>query len=345
MRYCRTRRRALTLLEMVLTFAIAMVVLLALFMIMQSQYNHAQAGREVVDEAGLARGILTGIASDISGSLGPVDPRFLPNGILPNNANAPPTGGMAAVAAASNATPAATPTGAGASTPTAANSAAGSSTPTSSSASSSTGMTPAPFNVGVKGDAKWLVLSVNRAPAALIASPKASVNDNSIVSSDLRSLTYWLVDGMGLAKNETSAVTGDDAPTGEPSYSDPQRYVFAPEVVDIEFKYFDGVEWLTSWDGGQLGGDDGNTPIGPPLAIRIRLKLRRGPAAGAADEANADPVSYVHIVTLPASNGFTQAVQSGSGASTGGQLLIPALQAGQQIPAANSQSTSTTSGM
>jgi hypothetical protein len=345
MRYRRNRRPALTLLEMVLTFAIAMVVLLALFMIMQSQYNHAQAGREVIDEAGLARSILTRIAADISGSLGPVDPRFLPNGILPNNANAKPTGGMAAVAMASNTPTAVSATGATASTTTAASSAAASSTTTSSSASSSVGMTPAPFNLGVKGDAKWLVLSVNRVPAALIASPKAPVTDNSIVSSDLRSLSIWLVDGMGLARSETSAVTGDAAPTGQPDFSDPQQYVFAPEVVDIEFKYFDGVDWLTSWDGGQLGGNDGNTPIGPPLAIRIRLTLRRGPAARPGDDANTDTVSYVHVVTLPASNGFTQAVQSGSGAPTGGQSLIPALQAGQQIPAANSQSTGTTSGM
>jgi hypothetical protein len=325
MRYRGNRRPALTLLEMVLTFAITMLVLLALFMVMQSQYSHLQAGRELIDEAGLARAILTRITTDIAGTLGPVDPRFLPNRILPNNANATPTNGMAAVATATAPT-----TGATAAAPT-----------TASSAASATGAAPVPYNVGVKGDSRWLVLSVNRPPMALIASTKAPVYDSSIVSSDLRSLSIWLVEGRGLARNEMNAVTGDLAPTAEPNFSDPQQYVFAPEVVDIEFKYFDGTDWQTSWDGGLLGGNDGNTPIGPPRAIQIKLTMRRGPPPVPGDDASATTgtASYVHIVALPATNGFTQAASQ-----TGSQYLIPALQAGQAIPAANQQST-TSSGM
>src|SRR5205807_641138 len=56
-------------------------------MVMRSQYMHTQAGRESIEEATLARNILTKISSDIVNSLGPVDPRFLPPSILPNNAN------------------------------------------------------------------------------------------------------------------------------------------------------------------------------------------------------------------------------------------------------------------
>ena len=102
MRYHARRRRGLTLLEIVLTFAIAMLILLALTTIMYSQFTNAQAGRDAVYEATVARSIMTRMSADIVNHLGPVDARFLPSAILPDNVNQAPDSVAAAVATAAN---------------------------------------------------------------------------------------------------------------------------------------------------------------------------------------------------------------------------------------------------
>ncbi len=354
MRRAARRRPGLTLLEMVLTFAIAMLVLLALFMVMHSQYGHAQAGREAIAEATLARAILTRVGNDIVCSLGPVDPRFLPKSILPNNANQ--SGGNAGNSQAGSGMQG--NTGASGNTGTTGNATSGatgntgaSATPNSSSSSSGSSSTaattPVPYNLGVKGDSNWLILSCSRVPGALILSPKAAVTDNSIISSDLRSISYWLADG-GLARREMTNVNADDAPTDQPDSSNASQYVIAPEVRDILFEYFDGVSWQPNWDGGALGGNDGNTPVGPPAAIAITITLKS--TRPGSDTTDQQPTKYKHVVAIPASNAFTLANQSGSGQQLSGNALVPALQAGQQIPSLNQQNqqnqqgSSTTSG-
>jgi hypothetical protein len=400
MRQRRLRRRGLTLIETVLTFSIGMLILLAVFMIMQSQYNHTEAGREAIQEATLARNILTRVGDYIGNSLSSVDPHYLPTNILPNNANqgVKPVSGAAqsAIAAATNlgiqldssmqqasdgsgtngasGTPgtsgatgttggmtatsktgvtSTTKTGAGASgsgmagasgASAGTNSSSSNSSTSSANASTSTGTTPLPFNLGVKGDAKWLVISSSRVPGTLLGNPTSmGAIDPSVISSDLRSVSIYFVEGSGLARREMAAVTSDDAPTDEPNFSNSDKDVFAPQVQDVLFEYFDGTSWQTTWDGGQLGGNDGNTPIGPPAAIGITITLKSNRRAN--DEGQPDLRKYKHVVELPTTNAFTQSLQQGSSSSSSlsGNTLIQALQNGQQIPPANqSQSQSGT---
>jgi hypothetical protein len=397
MRHRRQRRRGLTLIEMVVTFAIGMLILLAVFMIMHSQYVNTEAGREAILEATLARNILTRVSDDIVNSLSGVDPRWLPTQILPNNANqgAKPVQGAAQAAAqaaqnlgiqgadtsalsaanASNGTTGGTQggtqtttvsstmsksgmtsttvtmTGGGKSGNSSANSGANASSnnsanassnssnsSTSNSASSGTTQPSMPYNLGIKGDAKWIVISSSGVPGTLLGRPPSmSAIDPTVVSSDLRSVSIFLVDGAGLAYKEMRAVTSDEAPTGEPNFSDSEKLVFAPQVTDVQFEYFDGVSWQTTWDGGQLGGNDGNTPIGPPAAIGITITLKSSSVSG--DDREVKPRRYKHVVELPSSNAFTQAMQQGQGSSSqlSGQTLINALEAGQMIPPANQQ--------
>ena len=42
-----------------------------------------------------------------------------------------------------------------------------------------------------------------------------------------------------------------------------------------------------------------DTPVGPPLAIRVTLTM---PKPGAAQDA--DPLTYVHVIAIPAANGL-----------------------------------------
>jgi hypothetical protein len=336
---------------MVLTFAIANIVLLALFWVMHSQYSHAQAGRDALEEASLARAILTRISSDIVNNLGPVDPRFLPRNILPNNANASAGGGKGgggmgggigggAAGQGSQGGGAQGGTQAAGGSGSTSNPSSGSSS-SSNGSSSSTSQTPIPFNLGVKGDATWLVLSANRVPGTLLLGPKSTVSADSLVSSDLRNISYWKMD-EGLARREMTAVTSDEAPTGEPDFANPSQYIIAAQVQDILFEYFDGSTWQASWDGTQLGGSDGNTPIGPPAAIRITLTLRSGRSSS---DDNTQLKQYVSVVPLPATNAMTQAIQQGEGMQVSGQTLGAALQSGQtQQPAQQTGQSGATSG-
>jgi hypothetical protein len=71
----RPRRRGFTLLEIILALGIGMVLMFALFVVLNSQLSHSQAGRDSIQEATVARAILARIVNDIQGTLGPYDPR------------------------------------------------------------------------------------------------------------------------------------------------------------------------------------------------------------------------------------------------------------------------------
>ena len=42
--------------------------------------------------------------------------------------------------------------------------------------------------------------------------------------------------------------------------------IFAPEVVIIEFAYFNGTEWLPSWDSAEAG----RLPVAVEVAVEVR---------------------------------------------------------------------------
>ena len=68
-------RRAFSLMEVMLALTLGMLLLLALYVSLTTQFIHAQAGRDVVAESTLARNILTRVSNDISGQLGALDKR------------------------------------------------------------------------------------------------------------------------------------------------------------------------------------------------------------------------------------------------------------------------------
>ncbi len=153
-----------------------------------------------------------------------------------------------------------------------------------------------PFNMGVVGDATLLTLYVSRVPR-WTGDGTAETGG----ASDLHRITYWLStagDG-GLARQDVDRVTADDEdaqpPPGVPNED---RLIVAPEVVGVNFRYFDGASWVESWDGSAIG-DDGTTPLGPPRAIEIRLDLRR---PGAAPDTPNAVRTYRHVVAINSAN-------------------------------------------
>src|SRR5262245_39318806 len=65
----RRARAGYTLLEVILALVIAVMLFSALYVIVQYQLNHAQAGREVIEQATLARSVLNKMGNDIQASM------------------------------------------------------------------------------------------------------------------------------------------------------------------------------------------------------------------------------------------------------------------------------------
>lgn len=173
------------------------------------------------------------------------------------------------------------------------------------------------------------------------------------LASDVRTVSYYAMDGTSAgAGNSGAAVMADDwsqsgalldASTEYPKglvrrvveraaeryaremsdYSQVQEHVdaFAPEVLWIEFRYFDGMQWLTEWDSDAMGG--------VPMAVEITMELDDG--SGQSDrQSTSSPSSsdfnehvYRLVVHLPAAEPLTQETDSttstdGSSGSTSG---------------------------
>jgi hypothetical protein len=268
-------RRAFSLLEMVLALALGMVLLLALYVFLNTYFVTAQAGRDVLAEAVLVRSVMTRISNDISGQLGAVDPRGLPD--------------PSAVASGMPATPAAAAVGAMPST----------------TAASSAGLDPVAFNVGVYGQANYLILSAYR-----VRKPPANIPTDApadVIVSDVQRTVYWIVpngsdpQGQGLARAEIKQATSTDIDLLPADLPDQSKNVFAPEVKSILFEFYDGTTWQPQWDGTSADAETG-LPIGPPAAIRATITLRK--MNGGVEDTSADGASYQQIVALPTGNNY-----------------------------------------
>jgi type II secretory pathway pseudopilin PulG len=156
-------------------------------------------------------------------------------------------------------------------------------------------------------------------------------------SAEIRSVNYYLAGGAAAAPGATTsnAAFASSASVGALSglvrrelnrasalYAatagtaiDAARYdrVLAPEVVLLEFRYFDGTTWLTQWDSSTQGG--------LPVAVEIVLGLVRpgsltaeGSSSGAGIALEAEDIRfYRRVVYLP--NAALRDPVSGSPAS------------------------------
>lgn len=257
--------------EMVLALALGMLLLLALYMALNTHIFYVQVGRDTVAEATLARSVMARVTNDISGQIGPLDPRGLPdyNATKPADPENPD--------AAKN-----QPAGA---------------------------QDMVVFNNGVRGEASFLILSGSRAQKVAAALPGETI-DPAQITGDLRRIVYWIVSSgdktLGLARAEIKQATSKDIDLDPMSLPEPEKYIIAPEVKKIEFEYFNGSGWQASWSGGDAL-DSSNPPTGPPGAIRITITLRQSKKGTAAGEAgNDDGPRFQQVVALPTSNSFQQ---------------------------------------
>lgn len=234
------RRSGFTLLEVVLASAMALLLMAALYVGLDIQLRLAQAGRDAIEQATLVRAVVQRFNADLSPGIGLVLPAASTSASASaNNQNSSTTG-------ASTTEPAVTEV--------------------------TTTTDTIPFQAGVIGQSDRLVLYISRASL-----PRGTdESGDSPIPSDLRRVTYWLTDN-GLARQEIPWVTSEQTQNNSnPLIEDNKQesdYIFAEEITNVIFEYWDGSGWQSSWDGTQLNSD-GKTPLGPPAAIRIRFFMK-----------------------------------------------------------------------
>jgi prepilin-type N-terminal cleavage/methylation domain-containing protein len=167
--HARPSRSGFTLLEVLLASAIAVGLMIGLYVAMGAYLNGMDASRDVVAQSSLSRMILARITNDLTSSLGPIQP-----------------------AAASDLPASGTDTGAQAST--------------DSTSMASTGVLN--FQIGVKGDSSSVAIFQTRLSRNLVRPPDDALAGQSPYAADVRRICYFM-SGNGLARQEILMVTSE----------------------------------------------------------------------------------------------------------------------------------------
>lgn len=189
-------------------------------------------------------------------------------------------------------------------------------------------------SVGLIGDAGKLTLHVNR---PVRGGTYALVSDNAgIISrtSDLQSITWFLANASAgglegevgqLAQSNAVLTTMNTGPQGLArlagdrmaiDYADAESdlevlaaaaTLLAPEIVSLQFRYFDGLQWQTEWDSVSAQKLPNAVEITLGLKQIISDEERRANQFNAAARATMDEIIEYrrHVVALPLAEPYT----------------------------------------
>ncbi|MEX2559656.1 MAG: prepilin-type N-terminal cleavage/methylation domain-containing protein [Pirellulales bacterium] len=328
-----------TLLEVLLALALSVLVLGALAMAIQVTLRATNSGRADVARAQLARALLRQISDDLrsavwhepleidlssvsaagqEGSSGGQSPGGSggdgddSSGNAPGQPSRPRSSGSAGNASGGG------PSSSGGST-------SGSTGTGTSAGDTETSSASAPMP-GLYGGLDWLEVDVSRLPRVDQYEQSISATDVSPLelASDVKTVAYYMAGSQTTAANGGAtglmrrqldrAVTQWAAINGNLLGLDQAAQALAPEVVSIQFEYFDGYEWLNEWDS--------DARQGLPMAVQIAIALD-----SQADPSQIDPEENIYrlVVHLPsarpsegsaASGGSSSGSDSQSGASS-----------------------------
>ncbi len=162
--------------------------------------------------------------------------------------------------------------------------------------------------VGLVGDAESLTLYVALPPRDA---------DGSARTGDLRTVSWFLAgrggavaaavaerDGPGLVRSEgdTAALAAAEAINDLPTLLAAANSL-APEVTDVAFRYFDGAEWVGSWDSSLNGA----LPRAVEATVQLDLDGPPSAYAAAGTEENRGPIVVRLLVCPPLSEPSTEA--------------------------------------
>lgn len=318
--------RGFTLLEVLLALGLTLVVLMAVGMAVDFFIRGIETSRAAVEEAQLARALLSRIAEDLRGAVryDPINAEQLLSGTASNMFS----GGANGLASGSSLPSEFASSGSSSDLSSLLSAADASALESAANSSSGTNSTTPRALPGLYGTRTELQVDVARLPRLdQYAYELIPASDSPVVDrlSDVKTVTYYVLDAAGgetpagqprrgLVRAELDrAVTAYSAETGS---LDPalEFEPIAPEVAAVEFQYFDGQQWYDTWDCQEAQG--------LPVAVQVTLylypaELRRGGLAWLESTSpyldSSNFVAYSLLVRLPGSEPATG--QTGSTAS------------------------------
>ncbi len=294
-------RRGLTLLELMLALSLSTVILVVVGMAIDLNLRALDSRRTVVEDAQLARALLTLIANDLRGAIEKSSVDFssvaalasdsIPEGMdlegIDLEGLEDAAGAMGLDTSALNDV---------------------ASTPSEDIASSTT----PPPEPGLYGNQYELLVDTSRLPRVdqfqrmLSADSQLKLDD---IPSDVKTVAYYVVTATsggltpptqlngaedtpqyGLARRVLDrAVTLRASESSSANSLQQSAEIIAPEVVGIEFQYFDGAEWQTEWDSSEQGG--------LPVAVRILLAINSVQANASQTDLSTLGTSFSNVET------------------------------------------------
>jgi prepilin-type N-terminal cleavage/methylation domain-containing protein len=310
-------RSGFTLLEVILALSLAVIVIGLVGNAVNGTLRFIDRGREKTERDQLARAVLTKIGNDVRGVVRyePFDSKGMMS--VKASSTSSKTGGSSNKGATKDK---GTETGTQSS-----DTSGGSSSATSGSSGSSS--TTTTTIAGVYGDQYRLQVDVGRLPNIYEYGAQSSDSASSAtVPSDVKTVSYYLngssgaptgaaIDGVGLVRTDLDRSAAlYTTTTGSSPESEGAAVILAPEVSIIEFQYFDGTTWLTSWDSTASSGLPQSIKISVALATPSSTGETPAAPTSVADVAAQDPDSvYSLVVLLPARDATT--VSSGAAAT------------------------------
>jgi type II secretory pathway pseudopilin PulG len=282
------RRAAMTLLELILALFIASLVMLAIGMAMQLQVFTLDSRRNVVEEVQLARAILRQISDDLRSAARYEEltisdsSQALETEPSTSGASGGSSGGAAGAGSSSSTTDQA------------------SSAVDNLDVENTTSTTSIP---GIFGNQIQLQIDVSRLPRIDEYQPLLPTDSSQMmtVPSGFQTVAYYLgtqIDPTtgeqvtGLMRRELDrTITAYANQTGNIASIDSQGELLAAEVTAIEFRYFDGTQYLLEWD------TAATTAL--PLAVEVSIWLRPPVSGRAAEEKDQTNTLYRMVVAIP----------------------------------------------
>ncbi len=292
-------RAGFTLLEVLLTLLISGVIIAAIAGAIGTYLRVSEVGRAEVERAQLARALLRRIADDLRAAV----PIIVDEAAVVADFTS-------SLDSSSNSTSTSNTTGTNStgtsSTTTSADDAAAAKDAATSPASSATATASGMF-YGTQYELQFDMSRLPKISASLMAAdPTLVVPVSADALSDVKRVSYYLdtlAQGTGatiaaasatgataapggLTRRETSQATANFEATQGATDVGLQDRQLAPEVAALEFRYFDGTEWLFDWDSSLQGS--------LPLCVEILVTLRAAPLGG-----GLDPLALQSIPALP----------------------------------------------
>jgi prepilin-type N-terminal cleavage/methylation domain-containing protein len=387
----KSSRAGFTLFELILAIALSAILLTIIGMAINLFLSRVDADRTRVEEAQLARSVLSMIADDIHGAsiYKPQDTTAIAQLMIANapfdvdsidkerqaNAGSPGIGGT--TSATKIAAIAKTTAAAGGSTNTAGTSTTSGSS-SSSSSSSANGESDNTMPLGLNGTGSELYVDATQLPRQeeLFSTTTGYTNAPSPVSSgaggssgssgssgdvnppaDLKTIHYFIRPGAtiepgsaaatslspqaqasagGLVRQETARTVRVFAESQAGDSSDSGGVLIAPEVVQIQFRYFDGSQLTDEWDMRESSK--------LPTAIEVCVWLKSARAAtndaeNTSDNALQSAREYRQVVFLPMA-----ALSAASAASAASATQSSTDSSSTSSSSTSSSSSSSTSG-